>query len=280
MTRTPSLSLGVGQNIGPYHIEAVLGTGGMGVVYLAHDSELDRHVAIKVVDRTRGDDHSPRLLLEEARAAAALNHPGICAVHEVGHAGDDVFIVLEHVNGTPLSESIPRDRGLPIETAIHYAIDIVDAVAYAHQRGIVHGDLKTSNIMIESSGRVKILDFGLAVRCIEDDTTDTTRSRESICVAGTVPYMAPELLRGRVADPRSDIWAIGVVMFEMLAGHRPFRGATRYELAARILHNEPLALPPQVPPGVRRLVLRCLERHPTDRFASVRDLAVALDGLA
>jgi serine/threonine protein kinase len=284
MTQTRSLAVSIGQNIGPYRIEALLGAGGMGVVYLAHDSELGRRVAIKLVDREYADHDSTRLLLREARATAALNHPAICGVHQVGHLGDRAFIVLEHVEGTPLSNMIPCDRGLPLETAIHYAIDIVDAVAHAHERGVVHGDLKTSNVMIGPGGRVKVLDFGLAVRREADGAAaaaaETTRSRESRWAAGTVAYMSPELLRGQVADPRSDIWAIGVVMFEMLAGARPFRGATGYELAARILDGSPGVLSGRVPLDLRRLVLRCLARHPTDRFASARDLAVALDDLA
>jgi serine/threonine protein kinase len=283
MTPHDSAPLQIGQNMGRYRIEALLGAGGMGVVYLAHDDELRRRVAIKLIDSRRRDRRSSRLLLEEARVTASLNHPAICGVHEVGLLGDDPYIVLEHVDGTPLSDLIPRDRGLNVETAIHYAIDIVDGIAHAHARGVVHGDLKSSNVMIERGGRVRILDFGLAVHrtvATGSDSLETTRPCTVLSGAGTVPYMAPELLSGRSADPRSDVWAIGVVIFEMLAGCRPFRGGTTYELAAAILNGRPAPLPPRVPRTLRRIVRKCLCGDPVSRFVTARDLAVALDDVA
>ena len=274
--------LEIGRNMGRYRIEGVLGAGGMGVVYLAHDDELQRQVAIKLIDNRRRDRQSNRMLLEEARVTASLNHPAICGVHEVGLIGNDPYIVLEHVDGTPLSELIPRDRGLKVDTAIHYAIEIVDAIAHAHARGVVHGDLKSSNVMIERGGRVKILDFGLAVHravATGPDALETTRPCTVLGGAGTVPYMAPELLSGRTADSRSDVWAIGIVMFEMLAGCRPFRGGTTYELAAAILNGRPAPLPPRVPAVLRQIVRRCLLGDPASRFATARELAVALDNV-
>jgi serine/threonine protein kinase len=273
-------AINVGQRVGPYRIDGVLGAGGMGVVYLAQDCELRRTVAIKVVDRSRHHPNAMRLLLQEARVAASLNHPSICSVHEVGRFGDEPYIVMEHVEGTLLSDVIPRDTGLPIERAIHYEMQIVDAIAHAHRHGIVHGDLKTSNIMVGSDGRVKVLDFGLAVQKVSEidlSDGDTTRPPELDSGAGTVPYMAPELLRGRRAQAPSDIWALGVVLFEMLVGYRPFRGGTAYELAAAILADQPLPLPPRVPGALRGVVSRCLSKHPIDRFATVRDLAAALE---
>ena len=276
-------ALEIGQNMGRYRIEALLGAGGMGVVYLAHDDELRRRVAIKLLDRHRRDGASNRMLLEEARVTASLNHPAICGVHEVGLIGDDPYIVLEHVDGTPLSELIPRDRGLNLETAIHYAIDIADAIAHAHARGVVHGDLKSSNVMIARNGGVKVLDFGLAVHrtvATRSDTLETTRPCTVPSGAGTVPYMAPELLSGRTADPRSDVWAIGVVLFEMLAGCRPFRGGTTYELAAAILNGHPATLPPRVPAALRRIVRKCLSGDPASRYETARELAVALGDVA
>jgi serine/threonine protein kinase len=275
-------TIAIGQDIGQYRIEGLLGAGGMGVVYLAQDRDLQRMVAIKVVDRSRQDPGALRSLLEEARVVASLHHPSICGVHGIGRAGDEQFIVMEHVEGRPLSMIVPPDIGLPLETVLHYAIQIVDAVVHAHRHNIVHGDLKASNIMIAPDGSVKVLDFGLAVRqgATPNPETETTRQHEISEVGGTVPYMAPELLRGRRADVRSDIWALGVLVFEMLTGRRPFHGATTYELAAAVLGAEPLSLPRRVPGHLRRIVSRCLSKHPGHRYRCARDLATALDDVA
>src|SRR5262249_17487952 len=204
MTLDHAPSIGVGQDLGPYRIEALLGAGGMGVVYRARDRKLHRTVAIKVVDRRRVDADSGRWLLQEARLTAALSHPSICGVHEVGYHGDQPFIVMEHVEGTLLASLIPPN-GFPVETAVHYALQLADAVAHAHDRGIVHRDLKSSNLMMARDGRLKLLDFGLAIRCADHaaDEIETTCSLEIPSGAGTVPYMAPELLRGKQATKQS-----------------------------------------------------------------------------
>jgi serine/threonine protein kinase len=179
----------------------------------------------------------------------------------------------------PLSLVIPARHGLPLETVMHYALQMADAVAHAHSRGVVHRDLKSTNVMIGTNGDVKILDFGLAIRePAANAESETTRS-ESPSGAGTVPYMAPEILCGRRATPQSDIWALGVLLFEMLAGVRPFCGATRYELAAAILDRPPAPLPAQVPASLRRAVARCLEKQACQRFASAHQLAAALDNV-
>ena len=272
--------IGIGQNLGPYRIDALLGTGGMGIVYRAHDRELQRSVAIKVIDRRRSTADSARWLLQEARIAAALNHPGICSIHDVCYTGDEPFIVMEHVDGIPLAALIPEGRGFAPETALHYAMQITDAVAHAHGRGIVHRDLKSSNIVVTREGQAKLLDFGLAVRRRDDleaSELETTCSREIPSGAGTVPYMAPELLRGRPADPRSDVWALGVLIYEMVSGRRPFVGGTRYELAAAILGDAPAPLDRQAPADVRRVVVRALAKDPADRYPSAREVAAALD---
>jgi len=270
----------VGQELGPYRIEAFLGAGGMGVVYRARDRGRHRTVAIKVVDRSRSSERASRSLLEEARIAAALNHPSICGVHQVGVVGNLPFIVMEHIDGCTLSTVLQTAKVLALNVALCYASQIVDAVAYAHGADIVHGDLKSSNIMIDTGGRPKILDFGLAVRqppVAEGRAGDTTtRSLDVASGAGTVPYMAPELLRGRSADRRSDIWALGVLFYEMVAGRRPFRGATRYELAAAILYEQPLALPPEVPGPLRTVISQCLLKHAGDRYRCAGELASAL----
>jgi serine/threonine protein kinase len=283
MSSSSTQTITVGQRVGRFRIEGLLGSGGMGVVYLAQDCELQRMVAIKVVDRSRVRAGAMRLLLREARVAAALNHPAICSVHEIGRLEDEPFIVMEHVAGTVLSSIIPRS-GLTVETALHYAMQIADAVAHAHRRAIVHGDLKCSNIMIAPDGRVKILDFGLAIQHVSDADsesadTDTTETPELGSGSGTLPYMAPELLRGERTQVRSDIWAFGIVLFEMLSGYRPFQGATTHELAAAILNDQPMPLPYRRRAGVRGIVHRCLSKNPAERFGSARDLAAALDDL-
>jgi serine/threonine-protein kinase len=212
--------------------------------------------------------------------AAALDHPAICTVHEVGHIGGEPFIVMEHVRGTRLSELIHDLGVIPLETALHYAIQTVDAVAHAHQRGVIHGDLKSSNIMIGSDGRVKVLDFGLAVRVeARSADADSTCPPPSSGCAGTVPYMAPERLRGHAPDVRSDIWALGVVLHEMLVGFCPFRGGTAYELAAEILANQRAQLTPRLPAPVARVIDRCLSPHRLDRYPNARALGTALDDL-
>jgi serine/threonine protein kinase len=274
-------SIAIGQRLGPYRIQAVLGAGGMGIVYLAGDRRLLRPVAIKVLDPRIADARATRSLLREARVTAALVHPSICGVYEIGHVRGQPFIVMERVEGVSLAAAIPRDVGLPVETMLHYAIQIVDGVAHAHRCGVVHGDLKSTNIMVGPRGQVKVLDFGLAVRRSRTAAgdSDTTRLRELPSACGTVPYMAPELLRGRRADARSDIWALGVVLFEMASGGRPFRGATSYEVAAAILIHHAVPLPVRVPAPVRKVVARCLSVDPEKRYASATDLAAALDDL-
>lgn len=267
----------IGQRLGRYQIEALLGSGGMGIVYLAQDPRTNRRVAIKLLDPARSTMDSAQLLLQEARTAARLNHPSICAVREIGRAGAEPFIVMEHVAGVPLGTVIPKERGLAVEVAARYTAEIVDALAYAHGEGVVHGDLKSANIMVAAGG-VKVLDFGLAVLRPKssDSDVDTTRTRESSSACGTVPYMAPELLRGQRADTRSDVWALGIVMFEMLAGRRPFRGATPYEAAAAILADSRVPLPCSVPPPFQSVVSRCLCVDRTARYPSAIELADAI----
>ena len=271
--------IGIGRDVGPYRIEAQIGSGGMGTVYRARDRQLERTVAIKVVNQRHANADSARCLLQEARLAAALDHPAVCSIHEVGSFGDQSFIVMEHVDGTLLTALIPTGRGLASETVLHYAMQIADAVAHAHKHGIVHRDLKSSNIMITSDGRVKLLDFGLAIRALDADTSelDTTFSRETLSEAGTVAYMAPELLRGRPADRRSDVWALGVLLYEMAVGRRPFAGATRYEVAAAILADPVAPLPRDVPAPVRHVTARSLMKNPGDRYRCATEAAAALD---
>jgi serine/threonine-protein kinase len=253
----------------------------MGRVFVALDMRLKRTVAIKVVDRAPAHKLA---LLREARLAAALNHPAICTVYEIGRVQDERFIVMEHVRGTPLFLLIRKRGRMPLETALCYELQITDAVAHAHDRGIVHGDLKSSNIIVADDGRVKVLDFGLAVRRTMGRTAvscdvDTTRVSTSSVAAGTVPYMAPELLRGQVADVQTDIWALGVMLYEMLTGRRPFKGKTPYDLAAHILCNQRVQPTPRLPATIQRVIDRCLCTNAEERYASVRDFAADLDDL-
>jgi len=272
----------LGQQLGPYRVEALLGAGGMGVVYLAQDSRLRRRVAIKMLDRSRGDARDAHALLQEARVAAGLNHPSICGVHEVGHLDGEPFIVMEHIDGTPLAAAIPRDAGFSPEVTLNYMTQIVAAVAHAHRHGVVHGDLTSTNVMLDRNDRVKVLDFGLAVRCVADGESTrryTVRGRPLSSACGTVPYMSPELLRGHAADSRSDVWALGVILFEMLCGRRPFQGLTSYEIAAAILTSRRGPLTGRITPAVRHVVNRCLVTRREDRFPSACELGAALQQL-
>lgn len=266
----------VGLTIAQYRIVAELGRGGMGVVYRAHDTKLQRDVALKFLpeDKTAQDRDS---LLREARAASALNHPNICTIYEVGEAEGRVFIALEHIAGESLRRLIPRG-GLPVDTLLRYATQIAAGLAHAHERGVIHRDLKAGNVMVAQDGRVKLLDFGLAQRAIEPCEQETQSIVASGSVSGTLAYLAPELLRGAPnADARSDLWALGVVLYEMAAGQLPFRGATGSATSGAILHEAPQALSPGVPASLRKIISRCLIKEPEQRYQSAREVLAALE---
>src|SRR5712691_11860658 len=187
----------IGQALGHYRIEALLGAGGAGVVYRAFDAKLQRTVAVKLLSGTHDETNRARVL-QEARAASALNHPNICTIYEVDEAGGQAFIVMEHLVGKPLRDLIPRG-GLPVEMVMNYGIQIADALAHAHEHGITHRDLKSSNVVVTPDDRAKVLDFGLARRLREGELEEVTRSQTSLgeagLIAGTLPYIAPEVLR-------------------------------------------------------------------------------------
>ncbi|MCI0402311.1 MAG: serine/threonine protein kinase [Acidobacteria bacterium] len=277
--------LSPGTKLGHYKILAPIGAGGMGEVYRAHDEQLDRDVAIKVLPASHFSDDTARArLLREARAAAALNHPHICTIHEVGEADGQAYIAMELVEGRPLAEVIPRG-GLPVEQVLRYGSQIAGALAHAHERGIVHRDLKSGNVVITSDGRAKVLDFGLAKRLSQEELVEaTTRSQESLtqpgAVLGTLPYMAPEQLRGQGADARSDVWALGVVLHEMAAGTRPFQGQTGYELSSAILSQPPRPLPAKVPVELRAVIECCLAKEPAQRYQRAGQARAALEAIA
>ncbi len=268
----------IGRTLGHYRIDAELGAGGMGVVYRARDTKLERDVALKVITRSPLDETARARLLQEARAASALNHPHICTIHEVGEVDGQTFIVMEYVEGRPLNRIVPSG-GLPIEDVLRYSVQIADALAHAHGRGIVHCDLKSANVVVTPDGRAKVLDFGLATRR-DNEVAEMTRSRtsdEAGVVSGTLPYLAPELLRGAPADARSDLWALGVVLHELASGSLPFTGQTGFELAAAILREPAATLPSRVPAPVRRIIQRCLVKESAQRYQRASEVRAALE---
>jgi eukaryotic-like serine/threonine-protein kinase len=275
------MPLGPGSLAGPYEILSTLGSGGMGTVYLARDRRLDRHVALKVLHGA--PDAEARLrLLREARAASALNHPHICRVYDVGEQDSAAWIAMEYVEGQRLDARIPPG-GLHRDEALRIAIQLADGLAHAHERGIVHRDLKSANVVCDAEGRARILDFGIASRLPHKLAEELTRSQAAADttgeVAGTIPYMAPEVLKGDRADQRSDLWSLGVLLHEMLSGALPFRGTTPFATASAILESPPAPLPAAVPEGVAAVVARLLSKNPADRYRSAREARAAFEAL-
>jgi len=273
--------------MGPYEILASLGGGGMGEVYKARDTRLDRLVAIKILRPDKADDTARRLrFFQEAKAASALNHPHIVTVYDVGAEDGVDYIAMEFVDGKTMDQLIPRG-GMRISEILTYAAQAADALAKAHLAGIVHRDLKPSNIMISPDGRVKVLDFGLAkfIPFMQptDDATQTLKvlTGEGI-VMGTVYYMSPEQAESKPVDTRSDIFSLGVVLFEMTTGQQPFSGDSKAAVLSSILRDEPksaVSLRPGLPPELSRVIMRCLRKDPARRFQHMADLKVALDEL-
>jgi serine/threonine protein kinase len=265
------MPLSSGDKLGPYEIVAPLGAGGMGEVYRARDTRLGRDVALKILPPDVANDPMRRQRFElEARAVAALNHPNIVAVYDVG----DGYIVSELVDGEPL-----RGGELPVRKIIGIAVQIASGLAAAHDAGIVHRDLKPDNILLTRDGRPKILDFGLAKlqpnAAAANGETVTARTEAGV-VMGTPGYMSPEQVRGLATDHRSDIFSVGVILYELLAGKRAFQGDTSVETMTAILKQDLPELPETVPAGVRQIVAHCLEKEAARRFQSAHDLGFAL----
>jgi serine/threonine protein kinase len=280
----------LGATLHQFRVLAVLGSGGMGVVYRADDTRLGRQVALKVLPRALSDDEDRRRrFLREARSAAAITHPNIATVYEVEEAEGRVFLVMELVEGETLHQRLGAGP-LPIPEAVRVGRAIALGLAKAHDKGIVHRDLKPDNVMITRDGDVKILDFGLAKVLAEAGTrselenlpTELHVTREGV-VVGTLAYMSPEQASGAQLDRRTDLFSVGVVLYEMVTGRRPFDGSTRRELLASLLRDEPLAPSrhnPSVGRELERAIQQCLRKKPEERIASAEDLLVALEGKA
>jgi serine/threonine protein kinase len=273
----------IGQVLGHCRVIAQIGEGGMGIVYRAHDEVLHRDVAVKVVNKRAGVDASvSQNLLHEARASSSLAHPNICTIYEVGETEGNLYIVMELVEGLSL-DAMSRDEGLPAESVLRYGIQIASALARAHDKGIVHRDLKAANIVITPDGVAKVLDFGLAIRVGTQVFEAATRSLEmtqsASSVSGTLPYMPPEVLRGEAADYRSDLWALGVVLYEAASGSLPFEGRTSFDIASAIMRESPKPLGPPVPPGLWAIIQRCLTKEPTQRYQRAGEVQAALEAV-
>lgn len=265
-----------------YRVEQELGAGGMGVVYRATDTLLKRPVAIKMLHGADLNASTRTRILREAQAASALNHPGICTIYEVGELDGNACIVMEHVEGRRLADLIPP-RGLSAELTLRFGIQIAGALAHAHDRGIIHRDLKSANVIISDDGRAKVLDFGLARRLRGEHVDQATESAASLSdegsIAGTLLYMSPDALEGQPPDPRDDLWALGVLLYEMASGEFPFRGNTRFQIASSIQRDLPAPLPSSVPAGLRSVILRCLARDRGGRYRDAREIGAALEAV-
>jgi serine/threonine protein kinase len=268
----------IGQTLDHYKVLAQLGEGGMGVVYRARDEVLNRDVALKLLLHSAVDKVSPDHLLREAQTASSLSHPNICTIHQVGQTGEDFYVVMELIEGRSLSDLITA-TGLSMETVARYGTQIADALAHAHDRGIVHRDLKGSNVMVTPEGRVKVLDFGLATRLEREEISELTLSYTALesKLVGTLPYMAPEILRGQKGDHLSDVWSLGVLLYEAAAGRLPFRGNTGFEVTSAILREPPPPLPSTVPYGLAAVIQRCLMKERAERYQRASEVRAALE---
>src|ERR1700674_5065604 len=285
----------IGRTLGHYRIDSKLGEGGMGVVYRAFDTHLDRAVAIKVLrpDATASPERKRRFV-QEAKSASALNHPSIIHIYDIDTAnlpdGPTDFIAMEFVPGKTLGQCIGKN-GLSLQDTLKYGIQISDALARAHAAGIVHRDLKPANIIVADDGRVKLLDFGLAklTEKIDNDPESATETMaaeepqtEEGVIVGTVAYMSPEQAEGRKVDGRSDIFSFGSVLYEMVTARRAFEGGTKISTLSAILHKEPKSaseISPAVPMELEKIIARCLRKDPERRAQGIADIKLALEEL-
>ncbi len=274
------------ERIGPYEIIRPIGQGGMGEVLLGHDERLDRQAAIKVLPEKPDDNEQRRQrFLEEARSASAITHPNVCVIYDVGETDDgQPFIAMEYIEGNTLDE-LNSTGPLTTELTTEFAIQIADALQVAHEAGVVHRDIKPSNVIINPRGQAKVLDFGLAKRVDESPEAAAKRLVETHegQVLGTPSYMSPEQVMGQPVDGRSDIFSLGVVMYEMITGHQPFTGRALGETLQRICNNTPDNMGKhndQVPQGLERITLKCLQKDPAHRYQDAGEIVVDLKTLA
>lgn len=277
------MTIAAGTHLGRYEIRAQIGAGGMGEVYLAEDSKLLRQIALKILpEEFCEDSRRTARFLREAQAASALNHPNICTIYEINDDDDPPFIAMEYVEGETLAEKI-KDGSFDLAEILDIALQVADALSDAHVHGIVHRDIKPANIIVNRSGQVKILDFGLAKRVAAESEAETQQYlSQAGVILGTVAYMSPEQARGLPVDARTDEWSFGVVLYEMLAGRHPFAEATTSDLLAAILRSEPEGLRKfnsAVPAELERIVLKTLRKDRAERYASAKDLFADLKQL-
>jgi serine/threonine protein kinase len=293
------MSLTAGSKLGPYEILSPLGAGGMGEVFRARDTRLGRDVAVKIFpERFSGRPELRERFEREARTISALNHARICTIYDVGHQDEIQYLVMEFLEGETLAERIQKGP-LPLREIVRIGMEICEALDAAHRAWIIHRDLKPANVMLTASG-AKLMDFGLAkasAASASGNTTATTNApllsaAETISgpsplspltsagqVVGTIQYMSPEQIEGKEADARSDIFALGAVLYEMATGKRPFAGKSQISLATAILEKDPepiRTLQPALPPALDRVVRTCLQKNPEDRFQSARDVRLEL----
>ncbi len=273
----------IGKSISHYRVTAKLGAGGMGEVYLAHDERLDRDVALKVLPaKTLADEAARKRFRKEALALSKLNHPNIATVHDFDTQDRVDFLVMEYVAGETLSDKLSNGP-LPEEEVTKLGRQVADALEEAHDHGVIHRDLKPSNVMVTPKGQAKVLDFGLAKLVQPVSETALTESlTETPAAAGTLPYMAPEQLQGQEVDARTDIYALGAVLYQMATGRRPFPEAQAPQLIAAILNESPQlpsGLNSQVSAGLESIILKALEKDPEQRYQSSRELITDLDRL-
>src|SRR5712692_4749466 len=281
------MSITIGTQLGSHEITALLGRGGMGEVYRARDTKLRREVAIKILpDEFSRDPDRVSRFQREAEVLASLNHPNIAAIYDVEEAQGLRFLVLELVDGETLAERIARGP-IPLDEALHIAKDICEGLEAAHEKGVIHRDLKPANAKITPDGKVKVLDFGLAKAMEQAPATTLSNSPTLISMAatnagvilGTAAYMSPEQAKGKTADKRADIWAFGVVLYEMLTGRMLFSGETISETMALVMTKDPdwSALPANTPVRIRELLRRCLTKELRNRLQAIGDARIAIE---
>ncbi|MFB0552886.1 MAG: protein kinase, partial [Phycisphaerae bacterium] len=269
----------VGQKLGDFEIREMIGRGGMGVVYLAHDTKLDRSVAIKSIPpKMAGDSTTRTRFHREAKLLASLNHPNIAVIHEIIEQDEGAgYLVLEYVPGQTLAQRIAH-KPLKLEEALSIGQQIAEAVSAAHKKGVIHRDLKPGNIKLTPDSRVKVLDFGLAKAPVSEGKKIDITATEPGHIIGTPAYMSPEQARGNPVDHRSDIWSFACILYEMLTGHSPFESDTATDTLARIIEREPdwQALPPDTPANIQVLLRYCLEKNQDERLGDIADAAIEI----